>query len=54
MQKLTKAQFCNLANRREEVKRKRKAAQEWQAKQDIDGVSTMRLDRIYKKSRIVI
>jgi hypothetical protein len=52
--KLAKDQFCNLANRYENIKRKRKIAQEMQTKQDIQAVQGDRLDRIYKKARMVI
>jgi hypothetical protein len=52
--KLTKQQFCDLANRNEELKQKRKAAKEWQQKRDEQGMYAERLDRIYKGSRIVI
>jgi hypothetical protein len=52
--KLTKQQFCDLMNRREELKIKRKALQAYQERQDINAVNNMRCDRIYKKSKIVV
>lgn len=47
--KLSLNEFCTLANRREDIKRKRKALQEWQAEQDIQAVETHRISRVSKK-----
>jgi hypothetical protein len=52
--KLTKAEFCRLAQKREGIKRTRKAMQEWQEKRDEWAVENERRGRIYKKARIVI
>lgn len=54
VRKLTKDEFCSLAERYEEIKRKYKAARDWQATQDEWAIDSIRYDRIYKKSRVVI
>jgi len=43
--KLTKAEFCKLAEMNEDLKRKRKALQEWQEKQDMNAVEQGSLQR---------
>ena len=46
--KITRAEFCNLANRNEDIKRREKAAQQWQERQDADGLEQSRYTRIGK------
>lgn len=53
-QKLNKQQFCDLMNRREDIKRMRKELQLRQETEDINEINRMRSERIYKKARIVI
>ena len=53
--KLTKAQFCDLAERREDIKRAKREiqkdrdeSQQWRTKQDLFAVKDMRYDRVMK------
>jgi len=48
--KLTLKEFCRLAERQEEVKRKRDVLQEWQQKQDIHAVEIGRTRRVNRKT----
>jgi len=55
MDKLNKAQFCDLAERNEDLKRAKKEIQQtkeesqpWRAKQDQFAVDEMRYDRVMK------
>jgi len=53
MAKLTKSQFCELAERNEDLKRAKREIQQkqdepWRIRQDITAVSDMRYDRVMK------
>jgi len=43
---MDKAKFLRMMEIRENIKRKRKALQEWQEKQDIQAVETHRIARV--------
>jgi hypothetical protein len=51
--KLTRKEFCRLAERQEEIKRKRGALQEWQQKQDIHAVEVGRTRRVRKRMNVI-
>jgi hypothetical protein len=51
--KLSLNQFCTLMNRNEEIKRKRKALQEWQQKQDIEALEQGRTYRVGKRMNVI-
>jgi hypothetical protein len=46
-------EFCTLANRHEENKRKKKALQEWQQKQDIEALEQGRTYRVGKRMNVI-
>jgi hypothetical protein len=48
--KLTRKEFCRLAEKYEDIKRKRGALQEWQQKQDIHTVEAGRTRRVNRKT----
>ena len=53
MKKLTKAEFCEMANRQEDIKRKWKALREWQGKQDIQALESGRSYRVGKRMNVI-
>lgn len=53
MKKLTKAEFCEMANRRQDIKRKWKALREWQEKQDIQAMEAGRSYRVGKRMNVI-
>ncbi|MCX8132111.1 MAG: hypothetical protein N3I35_18680 [Clostridia bacterium] len=50
--KLSKEEFCNLANRNEELKQLKRAIRERQEKTDFIGFAEHRTTRVYKASGI--
>ena len=57
MKSLTKSEFCDLAERNEDLKRAKREIQQkqdepWRTKQDITAVSDMRYDRVSKARRV--
>jgi hypothetical protein len=51
--KLSLNEFSTLMNRNEEIKRKRKALQEWQQKQDIEALEQGRTYRAGKRMNVI-
>jgi predicted nucleotide-binding protein (sugar kinase/HSP70/actin superfamily) len=51
--RMTKAEFCELANKQEDIKRKWKALREWQEKQDIQAVESGRSYRVGKHMNVI-
>ena len=51
--RMTKAEFCELANRNEDIKRKKRALREYQEKQDIQAVESGRSYRVGKHMNVI-
>lgn len=51
--RMTKAEFCELANRNEDIKRKKRALREYQEKQDIQAVESGRSYRVGKRMNVI-